>query len=274
MTPGRPTQLCRTIVDRLVRPVVRIAFRPTISGLEHLPTDRPFMLVGNHSAGLALAELASLAVQWQHHRSETALAGFAHPSAFRFWPISWLLKQVGAVPATYDAAHETLGQEVSLLVFPGGDHDSFRPVWRAKEVDFNGRLGFLKIARTAEVPIVPMGITGSHYTAPVVWRSKLLPYLLVLPALLGVRRWGLSLGAILFALACATAAVLTPLPAWAAGLAAWFVATTPLAFLPWIPATIRFRLGPAVDVSEGEFEEALALVEARIQGLVKSRGDR
>ena len=103
------------------------------------------------------------------------------------------MARLGAIPSTYDAALGALSQGVPVLVFPGGDIDATRPIWRARRVDFGGRQGFLKIARGAKVPIVPMGIRGSHYAAPILFRSKILSTLLVFPRLSGVRRFPVTL---------------------------------------------------------------------------------
>jgi 1-acyl-sn-glycerol-3-phosphate acyltransferase len=54
-----------------------------------------------------------------------------------------------------------------VLIFPGGDHEAFRPVWQAYRVDMANRKGFLRIARRAWVPIVPLGIRGSQFALPI-----------------------------------------------------------------------------------------------------------
>lgn len=59
-------------------------------------------------------------------------------------------------------------------------------------MDFGGRTGFLKIGREAGVPIVPMGIRGSHMTGPVLVRSTQLATLLLLPRVMGQKRWALN----------------------------------------------------------------------------------
>src|SRR5688500_13886930 len=130
-----------------------------------------------------------------------------HPLSFR--GRRGLMEKVGAIPSTYPAAEAALKAGTPVLVFPGGDHEAMRPVWQANRVDFAGRQGFLKIARAANVPIVPLGIRGSHFTAPVVYRGgKLLPRLLVLPYLLGFRkRYPLALSAVIVAAVMAALAL-------------------------------------------------------------------
>ncbi len=181
--PGRPADALVRWARR-VSPLVRLAHRPRLAGVEHLPRARPYMLVANHSGGMSMAEITAFVVCYlEQVGPERPLAGFAHHVIFRIPPFSWLLRSVGAVPSTYEAAHAALEAGVPLLVFPGGDHEATRPIWQAHRVDMGKRKGFLKIARRAKVPIIPMGIRGSHFTVPVLARSKLLAILLVLPRL-------------------------------------------------------------------------------------------
>jgi len=227
---------------------------------------------------MGLAEILSFTVMYLEKVGPSRpLAGFVLPTDFRIWPLSAVARGVGAIPSTYEAAEHTLGAQIPILVFPGGDHESLRPIWHANRIDFGGRLGFLRIARSARVPIVPLGIRGSHYTAPVLFRSKTLANLLVQPCLLGIKRWGISLLGVIVAVLLAA---FTPLP-WPlrVGLV-WFWLGTPLVFLPWVPWTIRMRIGEPIaasalfssegtDESDEELKGALRHVECAVQALVE-----
>ena len=274
--PGRPTERARKWIDRLVRPWMRLAHRPALHGTELLPAGRPYLLVANHSAGIAIAELLSFASLYlEKVGAERPLAGFAHPLAFRIWPATSVMAGLGAIPSTQGAARDALARGVPLLVFPGGDHDAFRPIWRAFRVDFAGRQGFLRLAREMQVPIVPMGIRGSHFTAPILWRSRwLLPIGLVVPRALGVKRWCLTA----LGVGGAAALILGPGAAWSlpvqvAAAMAWL--TSPFIFLPIVPWTVTMRIGPPLEPGElfaGGDAEALTRVEREIERLVRTRG--
>jgi 1-acyl-sn-glycerol-3-phosphate acyltransferase len=237
------------------------------------------MLVANHSAGIAIAELASFATLWTSGEvSALPLAGFAHPVGFRSAPGRWVHRHAGSAPSTYGAAHEALRSGVSLLVFPGGDHECLRPLSRAHEVDFAGRTGFLRIARDSGVPIIPMGIRNSHFTVPIAGRSRLLARLLVLPGLLyGVKNWTISVNSVIGAAAIS----LLPWPVWARVAAAWLWLSSPFIFVPVVPATIRFSIGPPLEPVDlfGEdrqrpLGDALADVTARVQQQVDAGASR
>ena len=73
---------------RWVWSLVRVLFRPTIRGLEHLPARGPYLLVANHSAGLGLAELSSFAALYvrevgpEHPMVDAVKAAGAEPIIF------------------------------------------------------------------------------------------------------------------------------------------------------------------------------------------------
>lgn len=271
--PGRFAPSLIRFARSFGKPVADALYRPRLEGLEHLP-DGPFLLVANHSAGIAVAELGSFFTLWLNEFADRKpLAGFTLPLSFRTYPLNRLLRAGGAIPSTYAAAAETLAAGVPVLVFPGGDYEALRPVWQANRVDFGGRTGFLRVAADAGVPIVPMGIRGSHYTAPILWRSEALANALVVPRLLGLKRWPVTV----LGLAGAGLILFGPgrrsLTARLGGTAVWLA--SPLMLLPWIPASIRFRIGEPMDIREllpegAEDPQARAGALARVEGAVQA----
>ena len=51
-----------------------------------------------------------------------------------------------------------------MLVFPGGDYDSYRPTFTQNDVDFDGRTGYVRTALEAGVPLVPTVSIGGQET--------------------------------------------------------------------------------------------------------------
>ncbi len=276
LTPGRPSARAAERWRKFAAPLIRLAFRPKLEGTEHLPTDRAFVIVANHS-GLGLAEIMSLIVcLLDRYGTSLRIAPMVHPISLKGWPAGGWMRRIGAIPSTYEDATAALAQGLSLLMFPGGDHESMRPIWQANRVDFKGRQGFLKIARTSSVPIVPLGIRGSHYTLPVVYRSgPWLPRLLVLPYLLGVRkRFPVTLAGVL---AVAALGAFGPIGNWwFTILIAMLVLGTPISQLPWIPWPIRMRFGPPLEPGQlfttgDDLAPALKRVQAAVQEQVSPR---
>ena len=269
--PGRADPTYVKILQEVVRPLVGLAHRPSIQGFENLPEGRPFLLVANHSAGMGISEILCFAALYaEHFGADRPIAGFSHSTVFGFPPMGALLRKLGAVPSTFEAGLDALARGVPLLVFPGGDHETMRPFWQASRVDFAGRRGFLRLAAKAGVPIVPMGISGSHWSAPMLWRSRVLPYVLGLPRLVGQKRWPVTLLGVLGSLAIAR--YLPVKKRWRAA-AVWAFSTSPLVMLPIFPTTIRFRIGEPIEPDELFREDdpghhrALVLVQGRVAEL-------
>ncbi len=250
----------------LARLVTRAMWRPRIHGLEKLPADRPYLLVANHSGGLGLAELASFAALWLSVLGTgRSLSGAAHPLGFRVPGLRTLHARLGTVPSTREAMLDTLRAGVPVLVFPGGDHEAFRPVWQAGRVDLGGRAGFARIAHEAGVEMYPLAIVGGAWTAPMLWRSTwLLPRLWGVPHLLGIKRWPLS--ALGLAGAAAIVALLdAPEPLRWALAVTW--AASPLSLAPWLPSSITMRVGDPI-APEPDARGSAEKVERALQRLV------
>ncbi|MCO5168904.1 MAG: acyltransferase family protein [Planctomycetes bacterium] len=270
--PGRSSAGARRLV-RLLGPLTRLLFRPVARGWERLPRDRPCLVVANHSGG-GVVDVLCLAHLALEHDPDPRLTGMAHPVAFHVPAVAWLLRGLGAVPSSYEHARKALDEGLPVLVFPGGDHEAFRPLWHARRVDFAGRRGFLRLARAAGVPIVPVGIWGTHLTQPILWRSGLLPWLSLLPRGLGIKRLPVTVPWL--AGLVAIAALLGPHASpWAtAGAALLWSNFLPVFFLPLVPWPVRVCVGPPLapeDLFEGDddrLDEPYARVVAAVQAAV------
>jgi 1-acyl-sn-glycerol-3-phosphate acyltransferase len=113
------------------------------------------------------------------------------------------LSAMGAVAANPENAHRVFAAGRKLLVYPGGDLDAFRPSRDRGRVIFGPRRGYVRLALSEGVPIIPVVSAGSHDVWWVVsdgrWLSRLLrthKFLRtdVLPITVSVP-WGLTVGA-------------------------------------------------------------------------------
>lgn len=272
--PGRIAPALLRAFALLVAPIIRIAHRPTITGVEHLRREGPVLIVANHSGGFALSEILSLVTLYLDDLRGLRIAALGHPFAYHLWPLPMIMRALGTVPATYDAAHAALAEGVSVLIFPGGDWEVSRPLWQAGLVDFHGRKGFLKIARAANVPIVPLGVTNSHWSVPILWRSTWLwPWVLVLPKIFGLKRYPISLLSVL-----GTALLLVFVPphlGWPLAMGfAWLWMASPFTLTPIVPVTVRFTVGQPIAPDElfanDDLDAAYDRVEGEVQRLVRS----
>jgi 1-acyl-sn-glycerol-3-phosphate acyltransferase len=178
-------------------------FRAEVRGLERIPEEGPVLLVGNHSGGnMTPDSMVFLLAFNAYFGVERPLYILAH-SLVTSWPVVGpFLRRWGVITAGPEAARAALEDGASVLVYPGGDVETHRP-WSARhEIRFDGRKGFLRLARDAGVPIVPVVADGGQETfLPLtdgrrlaralgldrLGRLKVLPVSLALP-------WGLNVG--------------------------------------------------------------------------------
>ncbi len=140
-------------------------FRPDIRGLDHIPGDGPVLIVGNHTGGASSPEvhISQLAIS-TYFGVERPHYQLAHRMVLNS-PVGPLLRRFGTVEADPDNAAKALDAGAIVSVFPGGDHEVYRPSWESARIDMGGRKGFLKLAVEKDVPIVPMVTLGGQETA-------------------------------------------------------------------------------------------------------------
>ena len=148
----------------LMRRLVNTYFRGEVRGLENIPEDGPVLLVGNHSGGTLIADTFVFACAfYEHFGPDRRFHQLAHDVAARLPGLG--IRQWGTVAANHDNARKAFDLGAPVLVYPGGDHESFRPSWETDKIDFGGRKGFIKLALEQNVPIVPVVAIGGQETA-------------------------------------------------------------------------------------------------------------
>ena len=141
-------------------------FRADVQGLEEIPADEPVLLVGNHSGGTLIADTFVLAQHfYDHFGAEREFHQLAHDLVFQVPGVRASLSRFGTVPANPDNMRKALDRGAALLVYPGGDHETYRPSWDQDKIDFAGRTGFAKLAIELGVPVVPIVAIGGQETA-------------------------------------------------------------------------------------------------------------
>src|SRR5580765_8409068 len=140
-------------------------FRAEVRGLDRVPEDRPVLFVGNHSGGNMTPDSLVFVLGFNTYFGvERPLYALAH-SLVTAWPVvGKLARKWGIITAGHEAATAALRSGACVLVYPGGDIETHRPFTARHEIRFAGRKGFLKLAREAGVPIVPVVSSGGQQT--------------------------------------------------------------------------------------------------------------
>ena len=103
-------------------------FNPEVRGLDRLPARGPFLIVGNHNGGATPPDMPILMTEWWKQRGvEEPVYGLFHSFFFNLPGVGPTMRKAGGIEADPDAAEKVLRAGGSVVVFPGGDHDVFRP---------------------------------------------------------------------------------------------------------------------------------------------------
>jgi len=155
-----PEAIERTI--HALEPVLEAFFHPTVRGFEHIP-DGPGLYVANHNGGILLPDAYVLGVSLYRHRGLSDLPFvLAHDLAVRAPLANQLMPKLGAVRANPANAHRLFAAGHKVLVYPGGDRETFRPFRERDRIVFGDRRGYLRLALTEGVPITPVVTAGAH----------------------------------------------------------------------------------------------------------------
>ena len=148
-------------------------FRADVSGLQRIPESGPVLLVGNHSGGTVIADSFVFAQAfYDRFGPDRRFHQLAHDLVFGVPGLRTLVQRYGTVPASPANMRRALDRDAALLVYPGGDEESFRPSWQTSEVHFAGRKGFVKLALERDVPIVPVVALGGQETGLFLGRGR------------------------------------------------------------------------------------------------------
>src|SRR5437763_6061170 len=146
-------------------------FRGEVRGLENVPESGPALLVGNHSGGTMIVDTFLFATEfYAHFGPERRFHQLAHDIAARL-PATGLSRW-GTVAASHENARRAFDKDAPVLVYPGGDYETFRPTWHSDRIEFAGRKGFIRLALERGVPIVPVVAIGGQETALFVTRGE------------------------------------------------------------------------------------------------------
>lgn len=144
----------------------RYYFRVQTSGWEHIPASGKVLLIGSHNGGLAAPDMYMIMRDWYHRFGvERPTYALMNPLIWQAMPsLARLATQIGTLRAHPKMALAALEQNATLLIFPGGAQDVFRPHSERHKIHLHGRRGFIKLALQTATPIIPLVSYGAHST--------------------------------------------------------------------------------------------------------------
>ena len=164
---GDRVPLLYTIGLHTVAPAVRLALRPVVDGLEHLPRTGGAVLASNH---LSVADKYLLGAVVRRHMAFWAKSEYFTGTGIGGWGMRTLLRGLGAIEVNreggraaltaLDAAIPALRSGDLVGVYPEGTRSPDGRLYR-------GRTGAARLALLAEVPIIPIGMTGTEKMQPI-----------------------------------------------------------------------------------------------------------
>jgi 1-acyl-sn-glycerol-3-phosphate acyltransferase len=182
-------------------------FQVRTDGWEHIPDDGQVMLIGSHNGGMAAPDTSMMTYDWwQRFGPDRLIYGLMDQRVWQAMPgVGRLAAQAGAVRAHPKMALAALDRGASVLIYPGGVRDVFRPHSLRHQVCLGENQAFIKLALQKSLPIIPTISYGAHSTLLVLadlypWLKQLndrgMPWLwgidpTVFPIYLGLP-WGLG----------------------------------------------------------------------------------
>ena len=156
-------------------------FRIRLSGMEHIPTEGSALLVANQSGGLPWDGVMLMHATHRHHPAHRALRPLVANFAFQSSWMRPVVARIGGVRASMQNALALCRAGQLIGVFPEGLRGVGKLYRERYRLTHFGRGGFVRLARTANVPIIPVAIVGAEETHPVLAKLTRLARPLGLP---------------------------------------------------------------------------------------------
>jgi 1-acyl-sn-glycerol-3-phosphate acyltransferase len=157
--PTRSALAMYAVVRGAVELFCRTYFRLRITGSEHIPNDRPFILAPVHRSNIDTLLVSALTRRRMRYMGKDTL--------WKYRWFAWVITALGAFPVRRGSAdrealricQEVIEQGEPLVMFPEGTRQTGPVV----EKVFDGPA---YLAARMRVPIIPVGIGGSERAMP------------------------------------------------------------------------------------------------------------
>ena len=147
-------------------PLLRLIFRPTAEGLEHVPTSGPVILASNH---LSYADWLFMPLTLTRRVTFVAKAEYFTTPGLKGWFQKKFFSGAGQVPidrsgasaaeGALAAAERILGEGGLFGIYPEGTRSHDGRLYR-------GKTGVARLALETKVPVIPVAVVGTDVVAP------------------------------------------------------------------------------------------------------------
>ena len=139
----------------IIKPLLKILYRPKAYGKENIPKDGPIIFAGNHKHAVDPVVVMTNTDRIVHYMAKDSIFKGLHGK---------ILESIGIIkvyrtksnPAAVIEAEEILKQGGTIGIFPEGTRN------RTNEELLKFRHGAVAIARQANAPIIPFAIKGEY----------------------------------------------------------------------------------------------------------------
>ena len=155
--------LCKHI---LIGPWLKLIFRPSVEGLEHLPADGPAILASNH---LSFSDSIFLPLVVDRHITFLAKSDYFNTPGLKGWATKLFMSAAGQVPvdrAGGRASEAAINTGVRILnsgellgIYPEGTRSPDGRLYR-------GKTGVARMALEAKVPVIPVAMIDTDKIQP------------------------------------------------------------------------------------------------------------
>ncbi len=153
--------LLSTVMTRVVSPIARMVYRPTVEGLENIPGTGPVILAANH---LSFVDSMIIPIVVPRRVYFLAKAEYFEGTGVRGALSRWFFTGMGNIPVhrgrgrsardSLDTVIKVLADGEAFGIYPEGTRSLDGMLHR-------GRTGVARIALESGAPVVPIGLVGT-----------------------------------------------------------------------------------------------------------------
>lgn len=156
-----------SVVHRIVKPLAKTMWRPSVSGLEHVPDRGGVILASNH---LSFADSVVIPIVIPRKVVFLAKSDYFTGTGIKGTVNRLWFEGIDMLPVDRDDTKAALNSlDTALGVLANGDAFGIYPEGtRSRDGRlYRGRTGVAHLALTAGVPVVPVGLSGTQDIQPV-----------------------------------------------------------------------------------------------------------